>query len=167
MNKTLVPNFFVSAGTIWGSLCLLYMDTALLNTAPTFSVPKLGTGPVSQWDPEKKSFLYYSNCAHFLCGSVYSHRRSGKVTARKTNRTALFGQPLGWLFFCRSERSISIASAAAGKGTITTIPLQEDNLSAHDTYARPPQARHPVSHRLPGSEHERPISNSEKWRSQK
>ena len=35
----------------------------------------------------------------------HSHRRSGKVTARKPNRTAFFGQPLGWLFFCCSERS--------------------------------------------------------------
>ena len=52
---------------------------------------------------------------------IASHRRSGKVTARKTNRTAFFGQPAGWLFFYRSERSIErIAPAAAGNGTTWT-----------------------------------------------
>ena len=68
--------------------------------------------------PEKKCFPYYSNCRHFLCSSVYSHRRSGKVTARRTNRTTFSGQPSGWLFFCRSERSICIAPPADGNRTI-------------------------------------------------
>ena len=129
------------------------MDAAILNTAPTFSVPKLGTGPVSQWDPKRSTLHIIVTARTFCAVSVCSHRCSGKVTARKTNRMAFFGQPAGWLFFCRSERSMErIVPAAAGKGTITTIPLQEGNLSTHDTYTRPPQARHPASHRLSGSE---------------
>lgn len=53
------------------------------------------------------------NCPHFW-GSAYSHRRSGKVPARKLNRTAFFGQLSGWLFFCCSERSNCIAPSADG-----------------------------------------------------
>lgn len=53
----------------------------------------------------------------FLIPSV-SHRRSGNGTVRKINSTAFFGQPSGWLFFCRSERRKScIAPAAVGNGT--------------------------------------------------
>ncbi|MBR5702598.1 MAG: hypothetical protein IKX47_09020, partial [Oscillospiraceae bacterium] len=46
---------------------------------------------------------------------AYSHRCGGNGTARKANRTALFSQPAGWLFFCRSEGSICIAPKKSAK----------------------------------------------------
>ena len=46
---------------------------------------------------------------------IGSHRRSGKGTSKKTNRAALFSQPTGWLFFCRSERRRATYRTGCGR----------------------------------------------------
>lgn len=52
--------------------------------------------------PVNRSLDGLTRCS--FIGRYRSHRRSGNGTARKANRTAFFGQPSGWLFFCRAER---------------------------------------------------------------
>ena len=46
---------------------------------------------------------------------IGSHRRSGKGTARKSNRAAFFGQPTGWPFFCRLERRRTTYRTGCGR----------------------------------------------------
>lgn len=46
---------------------------------------------------------------------IASHRRSGKGTARKRIARYFFGQPTGWLFFCRSERRRTTYRTGCGR----------------------------------------------------
>ena len=138
-------------------------------------------------------FLPVKNTVHdtprcSFIGRYRSHRRSGNGTVRKANRTVFFGQPSGWLFFCRAERRQKRRFARCctwtpnvshrlwpGMELTGHYYFKEEPLSTHDTQGPMPRLRQPasgpgaetVSHRLSGSGPYRQKNKSKKWRLQK